>query len=93
MLKLEELRIVETLLDVVCQRQVLVILLAYCLIVYLHVVVYSLFVAQVVIIFHFAILYKVMRGHVLLFLFFLVFGFLSSTDNFAVFCCAVVRCR
>lgn len=34
-----------------------------------------------------------MRGHVLLFLFFLVFGFLSSTDNFAVFCCAVVRCR
>ena len=45
LLKFEELRIVETLLDVVCERQILVILFAYCLVVYLHVVVYSLFVA------------------------------------------------
>ena len=45
LLKFEELRIVETLLDVVCERQILVVFLAYCLVVHLHVVVYSLFVA------------------------------------------------
>ena len=56
LLEFEELRIVEALLDVVCERQILVILLAYCLVVHLHIVVYCLFVAQVVIIFHFAIL-------------------------------------
>ena len=56
LLEFEELRIVEALLDVVRERQMAVILVSYCLVVHLHIVVYCLFVAQVVIIFHFAIL-------------------------------------
>ena len=56
LLEFEELRIVEALLDVECERQMAVILVSYCLVVHLHIVVYCLFVAQVVIIFHFAIL-------------------------------------
>lgn len=93
LLELEELRIVEALLDVECERQMAVILESYCLVVHLHIVVYCLFVAQVVIIFHFAIRYRAMRGHILLLLLLLLFGFLSSTNDFAGLGRTIVRRR
>lgn len=50
-----ELRIVEAFFDMVSQRQVLVVLFSNGLIVYFHIIIDSLLVAQMIVILHFTV--------------------------------------
>lgn len=60
LLELQEGWVVETFLDVERERQMTVILFPYCLTVDLHVVVYGLLVAQVIIVLHLCVCHQIM---------------------------------
>lgn len=92
LLELDELRVVEAFLDVEGERQVSMVFFSNGLVVDLHVVIDCFLVAQVVIIFHLAVFVAIVSGHVLLFLFFLLFTFLArSADDAAIFGGTAVR--
>jgi hypothetical protein len=95
LLELEELWIVEALLDVERERQVMMILFAYGLVVHLHVVEYGLLVAQVVVVLHLAVVEQAVRSWVLLFviIFFLAFLASASEDSAVLGGAAVGSCR
>lgn len=95
LLKLEELWIVEALLDVERERQVMMILFAYGLVVDLHVVEYGLLVAQVVVVLHLAVVEQAVRGWVLLLVVVFLLAFLASAaeDSAVLGSTAVGSCR
>lgn len=87
LLELEELWVVETFFDVESQRQIVMVLLANCLVVHLHIIIDGLLVAQVVIVLHLAIQQQVVRRVILLLLLVLVVCLLASaTEDPAVLC-------
>jgi len=71
LLELYELRVIESLFNVESNGKLLVVLLTSRLVIYLHVVINSFLVAQVVVILHLAVLQKTV-GSVILFFFFVI---------------------
>ena len=90
LLELQERWVVEPFLDVERKRQMMVILFTYCLIVDLHVVVYGLLVAQVIVVLHLCVCQQIMWSHVLLFFLFLFITFLSFANYSGVLGRAVI---
>jgi hypothetical protein len=91
-LKLVELWIVESFLNMEGEWEVLMVFLSNGFIVDLHVVVDGFFVTKVIVIFHFTVLNATMGRYIFFFLFFLFLAFLPSPDDFAVLGGAVVGC-
>ena len=91
----QELRIVQPFLDMIGQRQIMVVLFADCFIVNLHVVEDCLFVAQVIVVFHLTVIQQAVRRWILLFLILFILSFLGSAskDSTVLGCTAMRRCR
>ena len=86
LLKLEELGVVESFLDVECQGHVVVVLLADGFVVDLHVVINGFFVAEVEVVFLFTVHDQAMRSDVgWLGVILFVFSFLASDRNLSGF--------
>lgn len=91
LLEFQELRVVQSFLNVVSQRQIVMVLFTYGLVVHLHVVEDGFFVAQVIVIFHFTVVKQVVRGRIFLLFVFFVLSLLGTTAEYStIFCSAAV---
>ena len=81
LLELEELRIVQTLLDMESKWQMVVVLFADGLVIYFHIIKDGFLVGQMVVILHLGVHQATMRCMVLLLLLFLLVTFLATASN------------
>jgi hypothetical protein len=90
--KLEELRVIQSLLDVEGERQAVEVVSSNSFVVDLHVVIDGFLVAQVIVVLHLSIHYAPMRSMIFFFFIFVLLSFFTSLEEL-LFRCAVHSLR